>query len=89
MIFFVDYLVVCHIDIISAIKQRYYTRLYEFIYYYMWTFFVVVEILQRLTTASLNIISYRIRSILFHISISVLKLRKYKKSSKRIKKHFM
>ena len=51
MIFFVDYLVVCHIDIISAIKQRYYTRLYEFIYYYMWTFFVVVEILQRLTTA--------------------------------------
>ena len=50
MIFFVDYLVVCNIDIISAIKQRYNTRLDDF----MWTFFVVVEILQCLTTASLN-----------------------------------
>ena len=50
MIFFVEYLVVCHIDIISAITQRYNTRLDDF----MWTFFVVVEILQRLTTASLN-----------------------------------
>ena len=87
MIFLVDYLVVCHIDIISAIKQRYYTRLYEFIYYFMWTFFVVEEIIQRLTTASLNSISYRIRFILFHISTSVLKLRKNKNSSKRIKEH--
>ena len=50
MIFFVDYLVVCHIDIISAITQRYNTRLDDF----MWTFFVVEDIIQRLTTASLN-----------------------------------
>ena len=50
MIFFVDYLVVCHIDIITAITQRYNTRLDDF----MWTFFVVEDIIQRLTTASLN-----------------------------------
>ena len=50
MIFFVDYLVVCHIDIISAITKRYTTRLDDF----MWTLFVVEDILQRLTTASLN-----------------------------------
>ena len=49
----------------------------------MWTFFVVEEIIRRLTTASLNSISYHIRSILFHISTSVLKLRKYKKKIKQ------